>query len=244
MGQYSGGDTVRDRSRRGGCLRTFLIVLVVLIILLVVLDFIAKAVAQGKAASEIQQHGFPKKPSVSIEGFPFLTQVVTRNIHQVRINSTNVREGPVLISKISAVATGIHLNSGYTSGKVDRVTGSVLITFPALAKTLDSQIGPLGSLVGGSGLTLSQASPHEVKASLNLLITSGSATWRISRGSGQDFRVKLVSSSGFPSAVLGSISDFTIKVPELPLQMKINTVRITPDGVVGKISGTNLVFGG
>jgi LmeA-like phospholipid-binding len=234
---------VSGGSRRGGCLRHFLIVLVVVVGLLVAADFIAKSVAQGKLASEIQQHGFPKKPSVSIAGFPFLTQVATRNIHQVKISSSNIREGPVRISKISATMTGIHLNSGFTSGKVDQIEGSVLITFASLSKTLSDQIGPLGSLVGGSGLTLSMASPSEVKASLNLLVTSGSATWRISRRSGQEFQVTLVSSSGFPSSVLGSISNFTIKIPELPLSVKIDTVHITPDGVVGKISGRNLVFG-
>jgi len=230
--------------RRGGCLRTFIIAIVVLVILLVALDFIAKAFAQQKLASEIQQHGFPKKPSVTIEGFPFLTQVASRNLHQVKLSSSNITEGPLRISRVNAVMTGIHLNSGYTSGTVRQLAGSVLVTFPALAQTLDAQIGPLGSLVGASGLTLSPASPDEVKATLSLVIASGSAVWRISRLSGQDLNVKLVSSHNVPSSLLGPISDFTIKIPQLPLGVQIDSVAVTPNGVTGQISGHNLAFGG
>jgi hypothetical protein len=218
--------------------------LVVLAILAVAADFIAKFVAENKIASEIQLQGFPKKPSVTIEGFPFLTQVVSRDISQVRISSQNIVEGPVQISKVSAVITGIHLNSGFTSGTVDQLSGSLLVTFPALASTLTSQIGPLGTLVGSSGLKLSAAGPHEVKAVLNLLVTSGSATWRISRLSGQGLNVRLVASSGIPASLLGSITNFTIKIPQLPLGVKIDSVTITPAGVVGSISGHNLPFGG
>lgn len=232
------------RGGRGGCLRTFIVALVALVVLLVAADFIAKSVAQNELASQIQKHGFPKKPSVSIEGFPFLTQVVSRNIHQVKISSQNIPEGPVNISRVSAVMKGIHLNSGFTSGTVSQLSGSILVTFPSLAKTLNSQIGPLGALVGSSGLTLSAAGSNEIKASLDLLVASGSATWRITRLSGQEFNAKLVASSGVPSSVLGSISSFNIKIPELPLGMQIDSVHITPEGVVGAISGHNLSFGG
>jgi hypothetical protein len=230
--------------RRGGCLRTFVIAIIVLVILLVAVDFLAKRYAQQKLASEIQQHGFPKKPSVTIEGFPFLTQVASRNLHQVKLSSANITEGPLLISKVNAVMTGIHLNSGYTSGTVHKLSGAVLVTYPDLAKTLDSQIGPLGSLVGASGLKLSPAGPDEVKASLSLVVTSGSAVWRISRLSGQELSVRLVSSSHLPSSLLGPISNFTIKIPQLPLGVKIDSVAVTPDGVTGKISGRDLAFGG
>jgi hypothetical protein len=231
-------------ARRSGCLRTFFVALVALVVLLVAADFIAKSFAQNKLASEIQQHGFPKKPSVSIVGFPFLTQVISHNLQQVNISSQNVPEGPVNISQVSAVMKGIHLGSGFTSGTVGQVHGSVLVTFPSLARTLNSQIGPLGALVGSSGLTLSAASPDEVKATLSLLVLSGSATWRISRASGQEFNARLVGSSGVPSSLLGSISSFNIRIPQLPLGMKIDSVHITPAGVVGLISGHDLPFGG
>lgn len=229
--------------RRAGCLTKGLIVLIALLVLAVAADFIAKAVAQGEIASQIQKHGFPKKPDVSIAGFPFLTQVASRDFQQINLSSTNIPEGPVRISRVSATMTGIHLTSGFTKGVIDRLNGSVLITFGSLGRTLNSQIGPLGSLVGDSGLKLSAAGPHEIKASLDLLVASGSATWRITRPNGQEVRADLVSSSGVPSDLLDSLRSFTVKIPELPYDVKIDSVHITPQGIVGRISGHHLPFG-
>ncbi|HEU5419085.1 MAG TPA: DUF2993 domain-containing protein [Streptosporangiaceae bacterium] len=214
-----------------------------MLVLAVAADFIAKAVAQGEIASQIQKHGFPKKPDVSIAGFPFLTQVASRDFQQINLSSTNIPEGPVRISRVSATMTGIHLTSGFTKGVIDRLNGSVLITFGSLGRTLNSQIGPLGSLVGDSGLKLSAAGPHEIKASLDLLVASGSATWRITRPNGQEVRADLVSSSGVPSDLLDSLRSFTVKIPELPYDVKIDSVHITPQGIVGRISGHHLPFG-
>lgn len=231
----------RKTSRRW--LRTFLITLVVLVIVAVAADFITKLFAQDKVASMIQQQGFPKKPSVTIEGFPFLTQVASRDIHQVRISAQNISEGPLQISLVSAVITGIHLSGGFSSGTVDSLAGSLLVTFPALASTLTSQIGPLGSVAGASGLQLSAAGNHEVKATLNLVVVSGSASWRVSRLNGQELSITLVASNGLPASLLGSIRNITIKIPRLPLGVKIDSVNITPAGVTGSISGHHLVFG-
>lgn len=230
--------------RRGGCLTKGLVVLIALIVLAVAGDFVAKAVAQGEIASQIKKQGFPKKPSVSIAGFPFLTQVIGKDIQQIRLSSTDIPEGPVRISRISATMTGIHLTGGFTSGTIDDLAGNVLITFPSLARTLNSQIGPLGSLVGDSGLKLSAAGPDEIKASLDLLVASGSATWKITRPNGQEVQANLVSSNGVPSEVLGSLKSFTVKIPKLPYNVKIVSVHITPEGIVGRISGHDLPFGG
>jgi hypothetical protein len=229
--------------RRVGCLGKFVIFVIVVVALLVAADFIARRVAENELASQIQQHGFPKKPSVTIEGFPFLTQVASRDIRQVRLSSQNVTEGPVVISKISAVMTQVHLSSGFTGGTVDHLSGSVLITFGSLAKTLESRTGPFGSVIKASGLTLSDAGSDEVKASLNLIVATGSATWRISRLSGREYTATLVGSGGVPSSVLGTLAHFTIKIPQLPLGVQITSVAVTPTGVVGTISGSDLPFG-
>lgn len=229
--------------RRGGCLRTFVIALIALIVLLVAGDFAAKAFAENEIASQIKSHGFPKKPSVDIEGFPFLTQVLGHDIHQVRLSSQNIHEGPVDISSISAVMNGIHLSGGFSSGTVDTLNGSVLVTFGSLDRAVSSQLGPAGSLVSAAGLTLSAAGGHEIKASLNLGIASGSATWRVIRLSGQKIQLALASSRGVPQQVLSGIQNINIPIPKLPLGVKIDSVRISPAGVVGHISGRDLTFG-
>jgi hypothetical protein len=230
------------RRRRGGCLRSLVIGVVVIVILLVAADFVAKAVAQNVAASQIQKQGFPKKPSVTIEGFPFLTQVASHDLHQVRLSASDVPEGPVEITAVNAVANNIHLNSGFNSGTIGQVSGTVLISFGSLSSTVTKELGPAGQLVASSGLHLSAAGPDEVKASVDLVVASGSATWRVTRVSGQELSVQLVASSGLPAEVLGPIRSFSFSIPKLPFGLTIQNVSVTSSGIVGQISATNVAF--
>jgi hypothetical protein len=223
-------------------LRTTIIVLIVLIGLLVALDFGARAFAESKVASEIQQQGFPKKPNVSIEGFPFLTQVVSRDFKDVQISSSNVTEGPLLIQNINATMNGVHVNSSFNGGTVDSLNGTMNVTFAALASAMTSQAGALGQLTG-AGLSLSQAGPDEVKATLDLVVTSGTATWRVSRASRNDISIQLINDTGLTASLLNGISNITIPLPSLPMGLSIQNVSVTPSGLVGTVTGHNMSFG-
>ena len=72
------------------------------------------------------------KPSVTIEGFPFLTQLAARDLRTVDINASNVQENKLDITSIKATATGVHLNSGFSSATVDHITGTAFISFASL----------------------------------------------------------------------------------------------------------------
>jgi hypothetical protein len=224
-------------------LRTTIIVLIILLGLLVALDFGARAFAESKVASEIQQQGFPKKPNVSIEGFPFLTQVASRDFKDVQLSSSNITEGPLLIQSIDATMTGVHVNSSFNGGTVDNLNGTLSVTFAALANAMTSQAGSaLGSL-GGAGLTLSQAGNDEVKATLNLVVTSATAVWRVSRTASGDISVQLVNSSGLTSSLLSGLGNITIPLPHLPLGLTIQNVSVTSSGLVGTVTGHDVSFG-
>ena len=116
-------DATPVRTRRRHPWRTVIIVLVVLLGLLVAADFGARAYAENKMASEIQQQGFPKKPDVSINGFPFLTQVASRDFKNIQVSSSNIKENVLLIQSIHATMTGVHVNSSFQSGTIDLSTG-------------------------------------------------------------------------------------------------------------------------
>ena len=238
MTDYSGYDQVRPRRRHP--LRWIIIVVVVLLAILVGVDFAAKAYAEGQMASQIQQQGFPKKPDVTIEGFPFLTQVIGHDLSNVKLSSTDVKEGPIVISSVNATMTGVHLNSSFNSGTIDHLTGTAAITFSALSNAMTAQAGDLGSLAS-SGLKLSSAGPNEVKATLDLVITSGTAIWRVTT-TGHQIKIHLVSSSGLPGELLGAVRDITIPLPSLPLGLSIQNISVTSTGLVGTISGRNIPF--
>jgi hypothetical protein len=218
--------------------------IIVIVAVLLGLDFGARAVAESVMASKIQQQGLPSKPSVSVGGFPFLTQVASRNFSHVTISASGVPAGPVTITTINAAATGIRLSSyAFSSGTIGNVSGTALISFGSLASTLTTQFGPLGAILNGAGLKLTDAGPNEVRATLNLLITAGSAVWRVTRVSGNTLNIHLVSSNGLPPSLLGSIQDLNLQIPKLPLGLTIDSVSVTPSGVVGLVNGHNVPFG-
>jgi hypothetical protein len=238
MSQYGYDRPVRRRHP----LRTLVIVVIVLAALFVGADFAARAFAENKAASEIQQQGFPKKPSVDIEGFPFLTQVAAHEFHDIQISSSNVTEGPLDIESINASLKDVHINGAFSGGTIGSLVGTAAITFTALSKAMTSEAGPLGRLAN-AGLTLSAASSDEVKARLNAVVVSGTAVWRVTGTASNDINVQLVSTGGLPSSLLSPVSDITLRLPSLPLGLKIQSISVTPSGLVGTLTGQNVSFG-
>lgn len=229
-------------ARRRHPVRVIIIVLIVLIALLVGADFAARAYAENKAASEIQQQGFPKKPSVDIEGFPFLTQVAAHQFHDIQISSSNDTEGPLDIESINASLKNVHINGAFSGGTIGTLYGTAAITFTALANAVTKEAGPLGQLAS-AGLTFSAAGPNEVKATLNVVVFSGTAVWRVTKTAGNDINVQLVSTGGLPSSLLSPVSDITLHLPSLPLGLKIQSISVNSSGLVAVLTGQNVNFG-
>jgi hypothetical protein len=228
--------------RRRHPLRVFIIVLIVLIALLVAVDFAARAFAENKAASEIQQQGFPKKPNVDIEGFPFLTQVAAKDFQDIQISSSNVTEGPLEIASIDATLKNVHINGAFSGGTIDSLNGTATITFAALANAMTAEAGPLGQLAK-TGLTLSAAGPDEVKATLNVVVLKGTAVWRVSTAGDNGINVQLVSAGGLPLSLLKPVASIQVRLPTLPLGLKLQNITVGSAGLTGTLTGTDVSFG-
>jgi hypothetical protein len=203
----------------------------VLLVLLVVLDRVAVAYADNQAAKQMQSQGFPGKPDVSIEGFPFLTQVANRKLDHVHMSASNVKEGPVTFS-MQADATDILLDPGFQSGTITHVTGSAVIGFGSVASALG---------VGASGLTISSAGGNQVKVSLNVLGAPISMTGTVEQAGPNTLKVHLNPPSGLPVS-LPIPSNFTIPIPALPLHLTIQSVKVTSQGVLIHASGSDIKF--
>lgn len=225
------GDPPRRRRRRRGpgCL---VVVLVIVLALLVVADRAAAAYADNRAATEMQANGFSSKPHVTIEGFPFLTQLASRDFHDVQISATGEKAGPVEIDHINATGTDVRLNSGFNGGTVARVSGTGLITFASLAGASSVP-----------GVKISAVSADEVKLSIDLDVISGSAVARVTKVGSSQVNVRVISASGLPVSALGSLADFTIAIPRLPMGMTLQSVSVSAQGVLIHITGQNVSFG-
>ncbi|MBO0804368.1 MAG: LmeA family phospholipid-binding protein [Nocardiopsaceae bacterium] len=229
--------SVPRRKRRGRKWIALLITLAVLAVAFVVGDQIARTYAQNMIASKVESAGFPVKPSVSIKGWPFLTQVLMRDVGQVDLSASNVREGKLDIASINATARGVHISSGYNSATISTTTGTGLITFRSLL-----------AATGASGVTLSadpSAGPNSVKMTVQvsgLGTATGAAT--ITRTSPTSLAIRADDLNGIPASSLGSLADYTINLPHLPAGMELSGVSVQGQGVSIQITAHNTTLGG
>jgi LmeA-like phospholipid-binding len=233
QGDWSGGGrAARPRRRHRGLTITAVVVLV-LLILAVVADRVAAGIAENEAASQIKSAGFPVKPKVNIEGFPFLTQLAARDFHKVDISASNVKEGPLTIASVNATGQGVHLTSSFNGATVDQINGTALVTFAGLSSAAGL----------GDGITLSNGGNNELKANIDLGFISGTALAQVTRASSHQIEVKIVNAGPIPLSALGNASDFKISLPSLPAGMTIQSVSVTAQGVLISISGSHTSFG-
>jgi len=58
-----------------------------------------------------------------------------------------------------------------------------------------------------------------------------------------EISLRIVSSSGVPAALLAPIRDLVLQIPALPLGLTVQSVRVSPRGVVIGVAGSNVKFG-
>lgn len=221
------------RRRRGRRAWTVLITLVVLIVaLFVAADRVAVSYAQSTIASKIQsQANLQAKPSVTIEGFPFLTQIAAHDIKKVDISASNVVENKVTISSVKATATGVHLNSGFTGATIDQITGTALMTYQSLEAVLGipgATITP-DPAVGVNGITISES-------------PLGSASGTVTLTSPTQITVHVARLGGLASLLRGVLSQsdsYVLNIPTLPVGLRVTGVSVTSQGVTLQAAAHN-----
>jgi LmeA-like phospholipid-binding len=225
---------LRRRRRRGPLVG--LITLIVILALLVVSDFVAKAYAENQMASQVQSSlGLSGKPKVTIEGFPFWTQLIARDFKTVNVTASNetitasgAASGVLEIASLNATLHGMHIH-GRTSATIDQFTATALITFTALANA------------GGvpQGITLSSNGPNQIKATVSLGPLSASATAQVTQSGPNEINVHVIDAGGIPSSALGSLANFNISLPKLPAGVSIQSVSVTQQGIQITAVGQN-----
>jgi len=203
---------------------------IVLLLLAVIGDRVANAVAENTVANQIVKNGFPVKPGVTIEGFPFLTQVVAHDIHRIDISASNVPAGPVTISSVKAQLTGVHLNSSFNGGTVDHITGTAFISFSSLASAGGGGVG--------TGITMTADGPDKVKISAGIGPLSDTEVAKVTK-SGNQISVQIQNSGSPISGLLQSFGSFSFTIPKLPAGLEITKVAVTQQGIVVSAAGNH-----
>jgi hypothetical protein len=225
----------RSPVRRGRRRRWPIVLAVVVVLILAVLgigDQVAKAVAQNAIAQKIESNGLSAKPSVSIEGWPFLTQLAAKDIKVIDISANNVTaNGSKVAFNFTAKATGVHLSSlsSSASATVGQISGQAVLPFSSVAGLLP---------VSGATISADPADgPNAVKADLGI---AGSVTGTVKQSGTNQIVVQLNSASGLAS-ILGSssASALTIDIPKLPAGLVVRSVHVNSQGIVATASASN-----
>src|SRR5579862_4789116 len=230
QGAYGAGQgapvVTRGRRRR----RWPWITLIVIVLVLVAADRGALILTENAMASQFQSSvGLSGKPSVSIPGIPFLTQLAERDFKTVNVNASNETTGPLEIKTLTATAHGMHIH-GLNSAEIDQFTASALVTFTAL--------GNAGGIP--QGITLSADGPNKIQATVNIGPISDSATAQVTQTGPNKINIHIIDAGGIPTSVLGSLMDFTITIPKLPAGVAIQSISITQQGLMITATGSHV----
>lgn len=241
--------SARPRKRRGRrMLITFLVLLLLIAAALLVADRFAASYAEREIGDRVAQQVADQKatsdqPDVTVEGVPFLTQVARGKYQEIKILLRNFAgpagngetiKMPVLDIRAKDVTAPLDtIRSGNGDIVAGTVTGTGTIAYADLV-----------DLINQDGLKLSEKDGKligtaPIKALGQTWNVSGTATLAVKGGVVQ-VRFADVTADGLPNVPLvrGLIDNYVksmaldLKVPALPLGLKVQKVEPRPDGLV------------
>jgi LmeA-like phospholipid-binding len=239
-GQYSGRDyqspdygyqrpAPRRRRRRHRGLIALLVIVILLVVAFVVGDQVARSYAQNMIATKFKSEGLSVKPTVSIKGWPFLTQVAARDVGTIDISASNFQQDKLDIASMNATASGVHINSSYNGATIDTVTGTVLITYQSAV-----------SAIGVPGLSISA----DLAAGQNVAkVSEGpvSTTAQVVKDGPNQVGIQL---QGLQQLPIHVPSSFTLNLPHFPAGIQLTGVSVTAQGLQLSIGAHNTTLSG
>ncbi|AXI78300.1 LmeA family phospholipid-binding protein [Peterkaempfera bronchialis] len=229
------------------------IALVILAGLLVAADRFAVGVADDKVAEQIQSRkGLSAKPDVSIQGFPFLTQVLAKKLDSVNLSADGLEVSgggkTATLQTFTAHITGVRVNSSFSSATADSADGTALLSYADVTSLIGNKDAAVA--YGGNGKI-----KIEGKVDTILGKVAGSATARLTVGSGDTIKVGDISVNALGTGVdVGSVPGLneafsalfatSQKLSGLPVGLSLESVEPTPEGVVIHFTGHDVDLAG
>ncbi|RCG31735.1 DUF2993 domain-containing protein [Sphaerisporangium album] len=213
-------------------MRKLIVFLVLLGILLAVLDRVAVAGVEKEVARQIAaRYDLSSPPTVKVEGIPFLTQAVSGRYEEIRVHigEMTTSDGAKL-SRIDAVLHGVNAplmdliqNSATADVRADKVTGTIVIS----RETLDAR-APRGLKLHGNGDNSLTVTGNLTVAGLSVPVSARMKIQIVPGG------VRLTPSdvNGVRVPDAAKTLGFTVPIKDLPLNLRIQSVRTTSEGLV------------
>jgi DUF2993 family protein len=244
------GEQGRPRRRWG---RRLLITLIVLLVLLGIVFAVAdrfgasyaeRMISDRVAQQVADQEASSDKPDVTVEGVPFLTQVLRGRYQEIKIelrnfagpagNGQTIRM-PLLDVRAKDVRAPLDtLRTGRGDIVATKVTGAGTVDYATLAELTNREGVKLAEKDGKLAVT----APLEV---LNQTVTvNGTANLEVAANNVVRVRFEQVTAEGLPDIPLvqNALNNYAkqisvdLAVPALPLKLAVQKVQPTPAGLV------------
>jgi len=243
-------------------LRIFLIVAVILGGLFVIADRVAVGFAQDEAADRIRTtEGLASTPDVSIEGFPFLTQVVGGEFDDVKIGikdyeastsgtgGTGDGAGTIRIDDLNAEMHGVVFSGDYSSATANTATGTASITYDELLKAAQSGSTDVTTGVTAEVVGLSDGGNGKIKVTVEATVLGTELPEPVSVLSSVsvDGDTVKVHADTLPNLgadlaedTVRSVTDFEQKIDGLPGGIQLDKVEAATGGVDISVKGSDI----
>ncbi|MDX3455353.1 DUF2993 domain-containing protein [Streptomyces sp. ME02-8801-2C] len=244
-------------------LRILLIVAVTLGGLFVIADRLAVGFAEDEVADRLKtSEGLTTTPDVSINGFPFLTQVAGGELDDVKVGikgyeaTTGTSGQGIRIDDLNAQMRDVAFTGDYSSATAATATGSATITYPELLKAAKSaESGPVEVVPGvtASVVGLSDGGNGKIKVTVEATVNGeklaqpvsvlgtvsvAGDTVKVSADTPPNFGVELA------DGTTRVVTDFEQKIDGLPGGIKLDAVEVAKSGVDIQVKGSNVGLAG
>jgi hypothetical protein len=225
-------------------MRKFLIALLVVVAVLVAADRVAAAVAGHEIANRVAAaYNLPAKPSVSVQGFPFLTQVASGDYQAIDVSMASVRADGGQVNNLDARFTGVHaplrdlLGHGTSGITADAVSATGVVPFSTVRSRVPAgvHVSPDGSDLKLSGTVTYFGASVPVSADATLDVRGSDVVV-------SPQTVTVAHGISVPASLVAGRFGFDIPVTGLPLHLKVNSVSVSPGGVRVGASASNVQF--
>lgn len=227
--------SVRPARRRRSPWVGLLILVLVLAVLLVVADRVGLLVAEQQIASKVRSsQDLDRKPSVTIEGFPFLTQVLANDYPTVRLTAQGLTVGSndrqVRLADLDARLHDVKTIDNYSGARVETADGTAMLSYSELSRAL--------------GVTVGYAGGGRVQASSSVEVlgktVTGTASAAVGVAGGDELTFGSVrvgvpqAGVSVPQQVIDQFSSVfanKLSLRGLPFHLQIQQLTATADGV-------------
>ncbi|MFJ7998684.1 DUF2993 domain-containing protein [Streptomyces sp. NPDC096310] len=246
-------------------LRTLLILVVVFGGLFVAADRVAVYFAEDQVASKIRSsQGLGSDPKVSINGFPFLTQVVNTSLDDVEVSLDGVSASAdgqaVRVTEVRAELKDVKFDSSFSTATAATATGSARISYADLtgsaphgatvgyagaeraAKGQVKLSGPMGEVLDGAGIDI----PAAFKSLLDGKDLTAYSTVSLVDGDTVRLKAATLPELYVPGAEqrMRDVVDYDLKIDGLPSSIRLDKVTATETGLSFSGTGTDVSLAG